>query len=334
MSEEIHDPLLALIKSQGLIDDLQYEEVLGELKRTGKPVAQILTDFGLLDLDTVLQVIADHLGASTVTIHERDLTPELLRVIPAKTARMYQCLPVGMAGSTVQVALADPLNVSRIDELGFVIKRDIQLVVADPGQVQKAIEKFYPQESESVADVLKELGDDQEIAREASELAVTDDAAMMAHMADQAPIVRFVNLVLFQAVQDRASDIHFEPFETEFKIRYRVDGALYEMAPPPKHLALPVVSRLKVMANLNISERRLPQDGRITYPLGNRTIDLRVSTLPTQFGESVVLRVLDRAAVSLELETLGFPKFLYDYTVETIQRPNGIFVVTGGRRPG
>ena len=329
MSEEIHDPLLALIKSQGLIDDLQYEEVLGELKRTGKPVAQILTDFGLLDLDTVLQVIADHLGAATVTIHERDLTPELLRVIPAKTARMYQCLPVGMAGSTVQVALADPLNVSRIDELGFVIKRDIQLVVADPGQVQKAIEKFYPQESESVADVLKELGDDQEIAREASELAVTDDAAMMAHMADQAPIVRFVNLVLFQAVQDRASDIHFEPFETEFKIRYRVDGALYEMAPPPKHLALPVVSRLKVMANLNISERRLPQDGRITYPLGNRTIDLRVSTLPTQFGESVVLRVLDRAAVSLELETLGFPKFLYDYTVETIQRPNGIFVVTG-----
>lgn len=329
MSEEIHDPLLALVKAQGLIDDLQYEEVLGELKRTGKPVAQILPDFGLLDLDTVLQVIADHLGASTVTIHERDLTPELLRVIPAKTARMYQCLPVGMAGSTVQVALADPLNVSRIDELSFVIKKDIQLVVADPGQVQKAIEKFYPQESESVADVLKELGDDQEIAREASELAVTDDATMMAHMADQAPIVRFVNLVLFQAVQDRASDIHFEPFETEFKIRYRVDGALYEMAPPPKHLALPVVSRLKVMANLNISERRLPQDGRITYPLGNRTIDLRVSTLPTQFGESVVLRVLDRAAVSLELETLGFPKFLYDYTVETIQRPNGIFVVTG-----
>ena len=329
MSEEIHDPLLALVKSQGLIDDLQYEEVLGELKRTGKPVAQILTDFGLLDLDTVLQVIADHLGAATVTIHERDLTPELLRVIPAKTARMYQCLPVGMAGSTVQVALADPLNVSRIDELSFVIKKDIQLVVADPGQVQKAIEKFYPQESESVADVLKELGDDQEIAREASELAVTDDATMMAHMADQAPIVRFVNLVLMQAVQDRASDIHFEPFETEFKIRYRVDGALYEMAPPPKHLALPVVSRLKVMANLNISERRLPQDGRISYSLSNRTIDLRVSTLPTQFGESVVLRVLDRAAVSLELETLGFPKFLYDYTVETIQRPNGIFVVTG-----
>jgi len=329
MPEDTHDPLLALVKEQGLIDDLQYEEVLGELKRTGKPVAQILQDFSILDLDSVLQVIADHLGASVATVKERDLTPDLLRVIPAKTARMYQCLPVGMAGSTVQVALADPLNVSRVDELGFVIKRDVQLVVADPVQVQKAIEKFYPQESESVSDVLKELGDDKEIAKEASELAVTDDAAMMARLADQAPIVRFVDLVLFQAVQDRASDIHFEPFETEFKIRYRVDGALYEMSPPPKHLAVPVVSRIKVMANLNISERRLPQDGRITYPIGNRTIDLRVSTLPPQFGESVVLRVLDRSAVNLEIETLGFPKYLYDYTIEAIQRPNGIFVVTG-----
>ena len=151
----------------------------------------------------------------------------------------------------------------------------------------------------------------------------------MADLANEAPIVRFVNLVLFQAVQDRASDIHFEPFEDEFRIRYRVDGALYEMSPPPKHLALPVISRIKVMANLNISERRLPQDGRINYADGQPQMDLRVSTLPTQFGESVVLRVLDRSAVNLELESLGFPKYVYDYVVEAIQRPNGIFVVTG-----
>jgi type IV pilus assembly protein PilB len=135
--------------------------------------------------------------------------------------------------------------------------------------------------------------------------------------------------VLQQAVQDRASDIHFEPFEDEFKIRYRVDGALYEMAPPPKNLALPVVSRIKVMANLNISERRLPQDGRISLNMGTKSIDLRVSTLPTSFGESVVLRVLDRSAVNLEIESLGFPKYLYDYVLEVIQRPNGIFVITG-----
>ena len=151
----------------------------------------------------------------------------------------------------------------------------------------------------------------------------------MTELANEAPIVKFVNLVLQQAIQDRASDIHFEPFETEFRIRYRVDGALYEMSPPPKHLALPVISRLKVMSNLNISERRLPQDGRINYAVGTRQIDLRVSTLPTQFGESLVLRVLDRSAVNLELESLGLPKHVYEFVTEVIQRPNGIVIVTG-----
>ena len=329
MAEEISHPLLSLVKDQGLIDDLQYEEALGEFKRTGKSPSQILQDFGVLDLDTILQAIGTYLGAPVVNLRERDLTPELLKTIPAKTARMYQCLPVATSNSTLQVALAEPLNPGRVDELGFVVKKDIQLVVVDPAQVQKAIEKFYPEENESFTDVLKELGSDKEIQKEAAEVAVTDDATMMARLADQAPIVRFVNLVLMQAVQDRASDIHFEPFETEFKIRYRVDGALYEMSPPPKQLALPVVSRLKVMANLNISERRLPQDGRISYSIGNRVVDLRVSTLPTQFGESVVLRVLDRSAVNLEVESLGFPKYLYDYSLETIQRPNGILIVTG-----
>ena len=151
----------------------------------------------------------------------------------------------------------------------------------------------------------------------------------MIELANEAPIVKFVNLVLQQAIQDRASDIHFEPFETEFRIRYRVDGALYEMSPPPKHLALPVISRLKVMSNLNISERRLPQDGRINYAVGNRQIDLRVSTLPTQFGESLVLRVLDRSSVNLQLESLGLPKHVYEFVTEVIQRPNGIVIVTG-----
>ena len=183
------------------------------------------------------------------------------------------------------------------------------------------------------------LGDAVWLANLAAGLAVGESgtvaisreklAKAMAGLANEAPIVKFVNLVLMQAVQDRASDIHFEPFEDEFRIRYRVDGALYEMAPPPKHLALPVISRVKVMANLNISERRLPQDGRVNFPLGNRLIDLRVSTLPTQFGESVVLRVLDRSAVSMEIEGLGFPKYVYEFVSEAILRPNGVFVVTG-----
>ena len=332
MSDEVSNPLLALIKEQGLVDDLQYEEVAGEFKRSGKSVVQILQDFGIMDMDAILQVMANHLGAEVVTINERDLKPELLQTIPAKTARMYQCLPVSQVNSTLKVALVDPLNPARVDELGFVVKKDIQLVVADPLQIQRTIDKYYPEsidENETFSEILKELGADKELATEVNRATELDEAAAKEALANQAPIVRFVNLVLFQAVQDRASDIHFEPFETEFRIRYRVDGALYEMSPPPKQLALPVISRLKVMANLNISETRLPQDGRINFPMGNRSIDLRVSTLPTQFGESVVLRVLDRSAVNLEVESLGLPKFIYDYVSEAILRPNGIFVATG-----
>jgi type IV pilus assembly protein PilB len=331
MAEEISNPLLSLVRDQGLIDDLQYEEVLAEHKRSGTQVIQILQDFGILDLDAILQVIASYLGAEVVSVSDHDFPQSLLQTIPANTARMYRCLPVDQSNSTLKVAFEDPLNPARIDELGFTINKEIQPVVADPVEVGKLVDKYYGLDdtSESVSEILKQLSSDVDIAREVEQVAASEDASVMADLADAAPIVRFVNLVLYQAVQDRASDIHFEPFEDEFKIRYRVDGALYEMSPPPKHLALPVVSRIKVMANLNISERRLPQDGRINFPVGNRSIDMRVSTLPTQFGESVVLRVLDRSAVNLEIETLGFPKYVYEYVTTAIQRPNGIFIVTG-----
>src|SRR5579859_3910893 len=325
---EASDPLLELVKEKGLIDDLQYEEVQGEHTRSGKAVTQILQDFGIMDVDSQLQVMAEHLGTEVVSLADREFTPEVINAVPAGTARMYQAMPVNVFDSTVQIALADPLNPARIDELGFIIKKDVQIVVADPAQIQRAIDRFYGGSDESVSDILKDLGADANINREL-DAAAAGDNAILADIANEVPIIRFVNLVLSQAVQDRASDIHFEPFEDEFKIRYRVDGALYEMAPPPKHLALPVVSRIKVMANLNISERRLPQDGRITFNLGTRVIDLRVSTLPTQFGESVVLRVLDRSAVNLEIESLGFPKYVHDYVLDAINRPNGIFVVTG-----
>ena len=327
MADEISDPLLALIREQNLIDDLQYEEVLAEHKRGGNSVFQILQDFGLLDSDAILQAEANHLGVEVVELGDRELPASLIQTIPANTARMFQCVPVSMNGSSLQVALMDPLNPGRMDELGFVVKKDLQLVVADPAAISKALERYYQQDGENVNEILQALGEDKDIAREASDAA--SDDRLMENLANEAPIVRFVNLVIQQAVSDRASDIHFEPFETEFRIRYRVDGALYEMAPPPKHLALPVVSRLKVMSNLNISERRLPQDGRINFNLGSKMIDLRVSTLPTQFGESVVLRVLDRSAVNLEIESLGLPKYLYEYITEAIQRPNGIIIVTG-----
>ncbi len=320
---------MALIQEQGLVDDLQLEEVVQEHTRSGKPVIQLLQDFGLLDLETILQIMASHLGTEVVELRELELTPEILQTVPATAARMHQCLPVAVHGSTVRVALSDPLNPAAIDELGYMTGKEVQVVVADPAQIEKAINKHYGEESESVSDILKELGADADIAREVAEAASGDGATDLENLANETPIIKFVNLVLYQAVQDRASDIHFEPFEDEFKIRYRVDGALYEMTPPPKHLALPVTSRLKVMANLDIAERRLPQDGRIGITLAGRQIDLRVSTLPTQFGESVVLRVLDRSAVNMALESLGFPKHVYDYVMVTIQQPNGIFINTG-----
>jgi type IV pilus assembly protein PilB len=322
-------PLLALIQERGLVDDLQLEEVAQEHTRSGKPPIQILQDFGLLDLETVLQLMADHLGTEVVELRDADLSAEVLKTVPASAARMHQCVPVALYGSSVRVALADPLNPAVVDELNYLTGKEVQVVVADPAQIEKAINKFYGEESESVSDILRELGADAEIAKEVADATAAEGAADLENLANETPIIKFVNLVLYQAVQDRASDIHFEPFEDEFKIRYRVDGALYEMTPPPKHLALPVTSRIKVMANLDIAERRLPQDGRIAITLGGRQIDLRVSTLPTQFGESVVLRVLDRSAVNMDLESLGFPKFIYDHVEQTIQQPNGIFINTG-----
>ena len=318
-----------LIKSQGLLDDLQLDEVAEEHERTGKPFSEILADFNFLDIDTQLQLMATHLGTEVVQIGDRDFTPEILASVPADAARMYKCMPVAVYNSTVQLALSDPLNPAIVDELAYVIGKEIVPVVADPVEIDRAVSKYYGDSQSSVADITKELGQDTDIAKEAAEAASTGATADLTTLANETPIIRFVNLVLFQAVQDRASDIHFEPFEDEFKIRYRVDGALYEMSPPPKHLALPVISRIKVMSNMDISERRLPQDGRISMQIAGRMIDLRVSTLPTQFGESVVLRVLDRTSVNLDVKSLGFPKAILDYVNEAIQQPNGIFVVTG-----
>ncbi|HEY5297560.1 MAG TPA: GspE/PulE family protein [Verrucomicrobiae bacterium] len=328
MAEEISNPLLSLIKEQGLVDDLQYEDVLGEIKRTNTPAIQVLQDFGLMRLDDILHVEANAIGTEVVSLRDREIPPEVLNLIPARVAQMYRCVPVAVNNGIVQVALADPLEPARADEIQFAAKCEIQIVVADPAEIDKTIDRLYGQtETGSFSDILKELGADSDLARDAA--AAGENEKQITDLANEAPIIKFVNLVLQQAVQDRASDIHFEPFETEFKIRYRVDGALYEMAPPPKHLALPVISRLKVMSGLNISERRLPQDGRINYRIGAKQVDLRMSTLPTQFGESVVLRVLDRSSVNLDLESLGFPKYVYDFISEVIQRPNGIFVVTG-----
>ena len=337
MSDIAANPLLGLLQGQALLDDLQLEEVNDEVTKSGKSAFQVIQDFGHLDKDSLLHAIANHMGAMVVEVNESTVTPELKEIINDDTAKTYQCVPVAIEDGVLQVALADPLDPSKIDEMGYVIPFPIQLVVADPSAVENALMSSYGASGggggldieSGIGDILKEIGVEADDLTGGGADALSDDTLSISDDEDSAPIVKFVNLVLAQAVQDRASDIHFEPFETEYKIRYRVDGALYEMAPPPKSMSGPIASRIKIMSNLNISESRLPQDGRISVNLGGKQIDLRVSTLPTSYGESVVLRVLDRTAVTLELETLGFPPEILEFTTHAIDQPNGIFVVTG-----
>src|SRR5437763_3857238 len=310
---------------QQVLQPGQAEDVLSEVELNGKTVAQAMIDGGFIDEPSIDDTIANGLGGDFVDLAEYEIAPEILRLMPSGLARLHGALPIGLTDTILRVALADPFDLNVAEDLRFALGKDIQVVVSPPEQIEELIKQNYGTDTTSMEEVLKQLGE----AGEALQLRERDAETAVAAEANATPIIRFVDLILYQAIQDRASDIHFEPFEDEFKIRYRVDGALYEMTPPPKHLALPVTSRIKVMANLDIAERRLPQDGRIGITLAGRQIDLRVSTLPTQFGESVVLRVLDRSAVNMELESLGFPKFIYDHVLRTIEQPNGIFINTG-----
>jgi type IV pilus assembly protein PilB len=309
----------------GVLQPSQAEDVLDEVELNGKTVPQAMIDGGFIDEHGFYQTIANGLGTDLIDLNERDIRPEILRLIPSGLARLHGALPVEMSGTTLRVALVDPFDLHVAEDLRFALGKDIHVVVSPSDQIEDLIKQHYGSDTTSMEDVLKQLGE----AGEALQLREGDGEAAVEAEANATPIIRFVDLILYQAIQDRASDIHFEPFENEFKIRYRVDGALYEMSPPPRHLALPVISRVKVMANMNIAERRLPQDGRIQKHIAGRNVDLRVSTLPTQFGESLVLRVLDRSIVNLDLEVLGMPDYIYNFLLEVIEHPNGIFIATG-----
>ena len=310
---------------QQVLQSSQVEDVLSETELNGKSIEQAMVDGGFVDELGFYQTIANGLGFDFVDLIEHEIAPEVLRFIPSGLARLHGALPIEMSGNALRVALVDPFDQHAAEDLRFALGKDIHVVVSPPEQIENLIKQYYGTDTSSMEEVLKQLGE----AGELLQLREGDGAAAVEAEANATPIIRFVDLILYQAIQDRASDIHFEPFENEFKIRYRVDGALYEMAPPPRHLALPVISRVKVMANMNIAERRLPQDGRIQKNIAGRGVDLRVSTLPTQFGESLVLRVLDRSIVNLDLEALGMPDYIYNFLLEMIHRPNGIFIATG-----
>src|SRR5919198_1412416 len=244
---------------QRVLEPSQVEDVLSEVELNGKTIAKAMIDGGFIDEHGFYQTIANGLGTDFVELSERDIAPAILRLIPSGLARLHGALPVEMSGTTLRVALVDPFDLQVAEDLRFALGKDIQIVVSPQDQIEDLIKQNYGTDTTSMEEVLKQLGQ----AGELLQLREGDGEAAVEAEANATPIIRFVDLILYQAIQDRASDIHFEPFENEFKIRYRVDGALYEMSPPPRHLAPPVISRVKVMASMNIAERRLPQDGRI-----------------------------------------------------------------------
>ena len=307
-----------MLQSRGVIDAGQADDIAQDSIRNGKDILQVLLDYGIYTSeDEFWGHVAEELGAEHFDLAEFEPQPSVINLIPSGMARLYGAFPITLDGQGLHVAFTDPLNPQLAEDLRFGLGKTIVPVVARRSQVLDLVEKHYGSGAPSIEEIFGQLGKDSHEGQSAEQEA------------NSAPIVKFVDLVMQQAIKERASDIHFEPFEREFKIRYRVDGSLYEMAPPPVHLATSIISRVKVMANMNIAERRVPQDGRIMTTVGGKPVDMRVNSLPTQHGESVVLRVLDRSSVNLDLEVLGMQPFLFDYIVETINKPNGIFIVTG-----
>lgn len=326
------DPHLGYLGSvlveRGIITKDQLEEAREEHQRTGKPLGHILVDFGFVSEEEFRLALARELGMEIILLKEMNIPADIINIVTPSTAKLYGIIPIRAHEQIVTVAMADPLNPNVLDDLRFLLDREVKGVMSNDEDIKAAIEKYYGERDESIEDLLEEMETDLSAAGDL-ELEKVQDIASLQELAREAPVVKLLNLVLIQAIKDRASDIHFEPFENEFKVRYRVDGALYEIAPPPKNLALAMTTRIKVMADMDIAERRLPQDGRIQLNVLGRNVDLRVSSLPTQFGESVVMRVLDKTVVSLDLNQLGLRQEQLKSLEQMIERPNGIIVVTG-----
>lgn len=320
-------PLGQVLKEMKLVSEFDIQEALKVQKQKGGALGQILVDQGLITQTDLQTGLGRQAGMDVVDLDGVEITPELIDLVPATVAETYQVMPVKVEDGVIVLALADPQNVNVLDDLKFMLNSEVRGAISNEEAVTRAIEKHYAGRSESLESVIGSIGsEDFEVLDKREDVP---DLDQMEKDANAAPVVKLLNLILLQAIKDRASDIHLEPFENEFKVRYRVDGVLYEMMPPPIQLARAVVSRVKVMANLDIAETRLPQDGRIELNISGRPVDLRVSTLPTMFGESVVMRVLDRGQVSLDLEQIGLRSVDLELIRALIDKPNGILLVTG-----
>jgi type IV pilus assembly protein PilB len=303
----------------------QLEQALTLKKSKGGAIGAVLVDLGFCEQADVSVALAMQAGMRRVSLDDIELPKEIIEKMDALTARSYNVVPIEFADGKLTVAMWDPTNFRARDELRTLLGFEIDVALADQAAVVRALDKYYAH-AESVESVINELDKTAEWIKEGQENIDLED---LRAMTDSQPVKKLLNLVLLQAIRDKASDIHFEPFEDEFKMRYRIDGVLYEMVPPPRHIALAVASRIKVMSNLDIAERRVPQDGRIELTVGGKPVDLRVSVLPTMFGESVVMRVLDRSQVELDITKVGLRDNEQALVDDLIHRPNGIVIVTG-----
>ena len=321
-----------ILADLGLIDEEQLQEMLAEQEaRGGELLGRVGVSLGFFSDEQLGEALAEQWNTVFVTLYDKQITHSLVDIISKTMAEMYRVVPLELEGNQLTIATADPQKIQIADELRVFLGYEIHVVVATDAEIDKAIETFYSGEVDTVESIVEELEEDKDLA-EASKGLLDDgpiDLTSAEAMADSAPVRKLLNLVLLMAIKENASDIHLEPFESEFKIRMKADGVLQEMVPPPKHLSFAITTRIKVMANLDIAERRMPQDGRIELSVSGHPVDLRVSVLPTLFGESVVMRVLDRGVVSLDLDKLGMDDDILRPFREIIKRPNGIILVTG-----
>mgnify|MGYP002515610926 CR=1 FL=1 len=322
------DPILQILINNGYLDEQGAKDVADLAKTESKTIRQQVIDDGIISEDDLLACMAADQNTEAVDLGSMTIDTEVTEAIPASTARMYNVFPIAADDTSVTLATFDLVDPRISDEILFSLSKEVKFVFAREKDVMDRIAQYYGDSNESVADMIKSLGeglDDDEAAAGGN----VNDIASMENAANSSAIIRFVNLILYQGVVDHASDIHIEPFEKDFKIRYRVDGALYEMKAPDVKMAPAIISRVKILANLNIAERRIPQDGRIALTVAGRPVDLRVSCLPTAHGESVVMRILDQTTTSLDLENVGLPEDVYEQITMDVEKPNGIFIVTG-----
>ena len=316
-----------LLKDKGFVTDNQIQEALAIQKQKGGLIGDILVSLHYVTNDQIMLAMSEYLGQEIVNIEGMDIPSEIINMIPPAIAQLYRIIPIQKKEDTLTIVQADSLNFETLDDLRLMLKHQIKPALCHKDVVLRALEKYYPKKHESVEQLLLEFKEDKSYAVSARGEYIDIDE--LRKMADAAPVKKWVNLMFLDAILDKASDIHLEPFEDGFKIRYRIDGILYEKISPPKQLGVPITSRIKVMSSIDISERKLPQDGRIQLNVGGALIDLRVSTLPTKYGESVVMRLLNKSAVSLDLETLGFRPEELKLIHQLLNKPNGIILVTG-----